>query len=120
MEGDIDVAIFKAIIDQGNGKHKTKEQLKNDFEDACKAQSFPAGLEMTNFEADGTPIYKFKRDPVTGKFDDAQLVAEMVQVIEDPICESQADQSAHRGTSLTVQVNLVLRMSQKYSGLLKF
>jgi len=42
---------------------------------------------MTKEDASGksTAYFKRKRDPKTGKFDDAQLVADMTQVIKDPI-----------------------------------
>lgn len=89
--GDIPVPVFKEIIESGNGKNKTKEAKDQDLDHDNKARFLPAGLETIGFDppSDGaekpTPIYKYKRD-ASGKFDDAQLVAEMVKVIEDPIC----------------------------------
>ena len=49
-------------------------------------QAIPEGLERV-FQGNGEDSYRFKRDPVTNKFDDIQLVKEMVKVLEDPICK---------------------------------
>lgn len=68
---------FKALIDA---------QQAPDYAADSEAPSFPFGIEITDFGKNRKPVYKFRRDPLTGKFDDSQLVAEMVQVIEDPIC----------------------------------
>ena len=84
-DGDISVPIFKAIIDAGNKKGKTKAQKEADLAEDAKAPYLPAGLEPIGQYADGRQKFKFERD-ASGRFDDAQLVAEMVQVIEDPIC----------------------------------
>ena len=96
--GDIPVPFFKNIIDAGNRKGKSKEDKEKDLEQGKSRKWFPVGLELIHKVAkDGKPVldmngdlindYKFKRDPETGKFDDAQLVAEMAKVIEDPICQ---------------------------------
>ncbi|MCJ1308958.1 hypothetical protein MMC25_002613 [Agyrium rufum] len=78
LNGDISVPKFKEIIDMMNGKGETKEdQLARERD----AKYLPEGLEPA---ATG---YKFKRDADTGLFNDAELVAEMTQVIEDPICQ---------------------------------
>lgn len=85
-DGDIPVSLIKSFIDM----RQTSLEVKEKETYAKKAlKHLPKGLEqMTKEDASGkqTSYFKWKRDPKTGKFDDAQLVAEMTQVIEDPIC----------------------------------
>lgn len=104
--GDIPVPFFKEVIERGNGKGKSKKTKDEELEEYKQAKFLPAGLETMGFEVDEkgklrldakkrpVPIYKFKRD-VNGKFDDAQLVAEMVKVIEDPICKASSTYFLH-------------------------
>ena len=56
------------------------------IDDKHVAPAIPMGLEPI-FGSGGKGSYRFKRDPVTHKFDDTQLVREMVKVLEDPTCE---------------------------------
>jgi hypothetical protein len=90
VDGDVDVANFKALIDSGNNARLTPEEKKDDFEARNAQPFFPEGLETVDMKG-AFPryanVYKFKRDPTTQKFDDQQLVAEMVRVLEDPICK---------------------------------
>lgn len=95
LDGEIDVSKFKDLIDAGNASKLSPEEKKADFETRNEAPFFPEGMETIDMRFDGmqgpypkyTHVYKFKRDPITQKFDDQQLVAEMVSVLEDPICE---------------------------------
>ncbi|TAQ84346.1 hypothetical protein B7494_g7332 [Chlorociboria aeruginascens] len=80
VEGDIDVPTFKEMIERMNGKGATPEQKEASLAELSAKQFFPEGLEQLQGG------FKFKRD-ASGKFDDAQLAAEMAQVIEDPICQ---------------------------------
>ena len=55
------------------------------------APAFPEGLDEVITHPrpprDAPRKYRYKRDPVTHRFDDRQLVEEMVRVIEDPTCK---------------------------------
>ena len=82
VEGETPVKVFKDIIDSGNQKGKTKAEKEEALTSDFKAPCVPAGLEPI-----GPGKFKFERDPTTHRFNDAQLVAEMVQVMEDPICK---------------------------------
>ncbi|MCJ1476683.1 hypothetical protein MMC13_005351 [Lambiella insularis] len=96
--GEIPVPYLKEVIERGNDKRKTKEEKDKDLSEYGETKFLPGGLETVDFEVDGkgalktdvrgkpVPVYKFKRNS-EGYFDDAQLVAELVQVIEDPICQ---------------------------------
>lgn len=95
LDGEINVSDFKNLIDAGNAAKLTPEQKKQDFNARNDAPFFPEGMETMDMKfvrMDGQrpvyeTVYKFKRDAKTQKFDDQQLVAEMVSVLEDPICE---------------------------------
>lgn len=54
------------------------------LQEKLKAKAIPEGLGP-KFTA-GKIDYEFKRHPETHKFDDDELVKEMVKVMEDPIC----------------------------------
>ena len=78
IEGEVPVPVYKALIDQMNGGAETEKET---IAKERKLPFLPAGLERR-----GENAYVFERDE-SGKFDDDQLVAEMCQVIEDPICK---------------------------------
>ncbi|MCJ1465542.1 hypothetical protein MMC07_004160 [Pseudocyphellaria aurata] len=89
--GEIPVPIFNKIIGADKNKGKSKEdidtELAEELDRDSKAAFVPSGLQMIGVDKDtSAPTYKFRRD-ASGKFDDAELVAEMIQVIEDPICQ---------------------------------
>ena len=68
---------------------KEKEDAEKERHESEMAKPFmPEGLGYRTSDKDGNPIgvFPFARDEATGKFDDAQLVKEMVAVMEDPIC----------------------------------
>ncbi|MCJ1402641.1 hypothetical protein MMC11_005861 [Xylographa trunciseda] len=70
------------------------------FDDKITAKAFPVGLDP---ELGGPSVkYKFKRDPKTHKFDDKQLVEEMVRVMEDPTCEFGAKNTARMFRSIEI------------------
>lgn len=79
-DGDIPVSLIKSFTEMKQRSSEVKEKA---------LKYLPDGLESMPREGasgESTSYFKWKRDPETGKFDDAQLVAEMTQVIEDPIC----------------------------------
>ena len=68
---------------------KEKEDMEKKRHESEMAKPFmPEGLGYRTMDKDGKPVgmFPFARDEATGKFDDAQLVKEMVAVMEDPIC----------------------------------
>ena len=86
--GDIPVTVLKATLDHLKGKGKTDEEKKKVLDDLAAKPHFPEGLEISDVKIDNhVPkfSYKFNRGP-DGKFDDRQLVEEMLRVMEDPIC----------------------------------
>ena len=98
--------LLQSFVDAETGPSLTKAQLETfdipipvmaaalakmyallpPIEDKLKASAIPEGLEPI-FEGENKRSYRFKRDPVTHKFDDTQLVREMVKVLEDPTCK---------------------------------
>lgn len=88
--GEIPVPVFNKITGAEKNKGKSRKdidtELAKELDRDNKAAFVPSGLEIIGFDKDtSAPTYKFRRD-ASGKFDDAELVAEMIQVIEDPIC----------------------------------
>jgi len=55
-------------------------------DDKVEAPARPIGL-VPILQGGRKPSYEFKRDPETQKFNDLELVKEMVKVMEDPTCE---------------------------------
>lgn len=56
-------------------------------DDKVVAPAVPIGLEPI-LEGGQKGAYRFKRDPKTQKFNDIELVREMVKVMEDPTCKA--------------------------------
>lgn len=56
------------------------------IDDKAAASAMPIGLQPI-LEGDQKGSYRFKRDPRTPKFNDLELVREMVKVMEDATCE---------------------------------
>ena len=109
--------LLKGFVDAKNGPSLTEEQLANYniptpvmgaalkkmyanlgiYDDRKALKAFPEGLEPDFGQPDfgKKPVkYKFNRDPKTHKFDDKELVREMVRVIEDPTCKTHLFNSA--------------------------
>lgn len=82
---DIPTEFMRMAIDAQHGrvdKSETKGIQK-------PPQWLPAGLGIPSVNKKTMAPdrkYPFARDPITGKFNDDQLVAEMVKVLNDPIC----------------------------------
>ena len=75
--GDVPVPKFTALL------RGLKEYIKSDAKKAeKKGPYYPKGLDRVGGGHGG---FRFERDPKTHKFDDAQLAAEMVRCMEDPI-----------------------------------
>ncbi len=76
--GELPVPILQKMLATFNKTPKGGDRKKMKF--------FPEGLEkLPNKKEESGFTYKFKRG-TDGLFDDAQLAAEMCQVIEDPMC----------------------------------
>ena len=60
------------------------------IDDKVVAPAMPFGLGP-KFDGGPNVSYQFKRDPKTQKFNDRELVKEMVKVMEDPTCEVLPD-----------------------------
>lgn len=91
-KGDIPVPIMMGMIKAANKK------ADSDLNDRISQPYFPLGLDRVGRESfdqiqqHPELAFKFRRDPKTGYFDNAQLVAELVRSIEDPICSFGARQ----------------------------
>lgn len=98
--------LLKEFVDAKDGPSLTEEQLANYniptpvmgaalkmmyaklglYGDRKALKAFPEGLEPNLGQ---TPVtFKINRDPKTHKFDDKELVREMVRVMEDPTCKT--------------------------------
>jgi hypothetical protein len=90
-KGDIPVPIMMGKIREAN------KRADSDVKERMSQPYFPLGLDRVGGDF-SDPIkhpertFKFRRDPTTGYFDDAQLVAELVRSIEDPMCSFGARQ----------------------------
>jgi len=84
---DLDIPIdFMRMAIQGQHGRVDKSEKKEIQE---PPKWLPAGLGTRSIDKKTMAPYgefPFARDPVTGKFNDDQLVAEMVSVLNDPIC----------------------------------
>lgn len=76
---DIPIRVMQAAL------AKMYEMLPT-IDDKAAAPAMPIGL-VPILEDEQKGSYQFKRDPKTGKFNDLELVREMVKVMEDPTCE---------------------------------
>lgn len=89
---DIPVELMRMAIEGHPSRPlspKEKEEAEKTRHELEMAKPFiPEGLGYRKLDNDGKAIgmFPFARDEATGKFDDAQLVKEMVAVMEDPIC----------------------------------
>ena len=89
---DIPVELMRMAIEgppSGHLSPKDKEDAEKIRHELEMAKPFiPEGLSYKKLDNDGKAIGMFPlaRDEATGKFDNAQLVEEMVAVMEDPIC----------------------------------
>ena len=79
--GAIPINIMKKMIGAINTNGPTVEQRK-------KAPYSPEHLYPERLLPNGSwEFFPLNRDPVTGKFKDEELVNEMIQVLQDPICQ---------------------------------
>lgn len=82
---DVPIDFMRKAIDSQHGRVQKSE----DTEIEAPPKWSPAGLGTRSIDKKTMAPYgefPFARDPVTGKFNDDQLVAEMVNVLNDPIC----------------------------------
>jgi len=82
---DVPIDFMRKAIDSQHGRVQRSENKEIE----APPKWLPAGLGTRPIDKKTMAPYgefPFARDPVTGKFNDDQLVAEMVSVLNDPIC----------------------------------
>ena len=80
--GEIPIEIMRRMIGDLNKRGKTVDERAD-------APYSPEVLWPERLKADGKTweFFQLKRDPETGLFDDAELAHELIQTMQDPICQ---------------------------------